>query len=135
MAACKGMVLAMLLASGCAHIDPGGQGPIYSYIRSNRDGSEAGAIHVYRPRAGYVEVVKMRERCTNAAFVTATTVGGEAVRLTGGRLRPGAAHEDFAELSFRDGRIHARLELPSGELRQSVEVADRPWHLYDFDWA
>jgi hypothetical protein len=77
----------------------------------------------------------MRERCTNAAFVTATTVAGEAARLTGGRLRPGAAHEDFAELSFRDGRIQARLELPSGELRQSVEVADRPWHLYDFDWA
>ena len=87
MAAWKGLVLAMLLAAGCTHTGDGGQGPIYSYIRSNRDGGEAEAIHVYRPRAGYVEVVKMRERCTNAAFVTATTMAGEAKRLTGGRLR------------------------------------------------
>lgn len=77
----------------------------------------------------------MRERCTNAAFVTATIGGGEAVRLTGGRLRPGASHEDFAELLFVDGRIDARLTAPSGELRQTVAVADRPWHLYDFDLA
>ena len=127
--------LAMLLA-GCAH-GGGAEGDsrIWSYVRSNRDGSEAETIHVHRPRAGYVEVTKMRERCTNAAFVTATTAKGEAVRLTGGRLRPGAAHEDFAELLYREGRIDARLTAPSGELRQSVAVADRPWHLYDFDFA
>jgi hypothetical protein len=125
----------MLLAGGCAHRQEADPGPIYSYVRSNRDGSEAETIHVYRPRPGYVEVTKMRERCTNAAFVTATLAGGEAVRLTGGRLRPGAAHEDFAELRFLDGRIEARLTAPSGELRQSVVVADRPWHLYDFDFA
>jgi hypothetical protein len=128
-------LLAMLLAGGCAHRPDPERGPIYSYVRSNRDGSEAEAIHVYRPRADYVEVTKMRERCTNAAFVTATLDGGEAVRLTGGRLRPGATHEDFAELVLRDGRIEARLTAPTGELRQSVAVADRPWHLYDFDWA
>lgn len=126
-------VLALLLAGGCAHRPEAG--PIHSYVRSNRDGSEAETIHVYRPRPGYVEVTKMRDRCTNAAFVTATIERGEAVRLTGGRLRPGATHEDFAELGFRDGRIDARLTAPAGELRQSVAVADRPWHLYDFDWA
>lgn len=126
---------AMMLASGCAHAGGEGAGPIYSYLRSNRDGSEAETIHVYRPRPGYVEVTKMRDRCTNAAFVTATMAGGEAARLTGGRLRPGATHEDFAELGFSDGRIEARLTAPAGELRQSVAVADRPWHLYDFDLA
>jgi hypothetical protein len=104
MAACKRAALAMLLAGGCAQTDDRAGAPIYSYVRSNRDGSEAEAIHVYRPRADYVEVAKMRERCTDAAFVTATMVEGEPLRLTGGRLRPGAAREDFAELTYRDGR-------------------------------
>lgn len=130
-------MLALLIAAGCAHERSGrGEGgPTYSYVRSNRDGSEAETIYVHRPRPGHVEVAKMRDRCTNAAFVTATMAGGEAVRLTGGRLRPGATHEDFAELLFRDGRIEARLAGPEGELRDSVAVADRPWHLYDFDLA
>jgi hypothetical protein len=135
----KAAMLALFVAAGCAHERerPKGaaDGEIFSYVRSNRDGSEAETIHVYRPRPGYVEVTKMRERCTNAAFVTATMAAGEAVRLTGGRLRPGAAHEDFAELLFREGRIEARLKAPTGELRQTVAVAERPWHLYDFDLA
>lgn len=127
---------ALFIAAGCAHDRAAGEGgPIYSYVRSNRDGSEAETIHVHLPRPGYVEVTKMRERCTNAAFVTATMAGGEAIRLTGGRLRPKAEHEDFAELLFRDGRIDARLTAASGEIRQSVAVDHRPWHLYDFDWA
>lgn len=129
-------VLAILLGGGCAH---GGQvpaGEIYSYVRSNRDGSEAETIHVYRPRPLYVEVTKMRELCTNAAFVTARlAASGEAERITGGRLRPGATHEDFAELVYRDGRVEARLRTPAGELHQSVAVPDRPWHVYDFDFA
>lgn len=128
--------LAILLTGGCAHAAGArGDSPIWSYVRSNSDGSEAETIHVHRPRPGYVEVTKMRERCTNAAFVTATIAGGEAVRLTGGRLRPGAGHEDFAELLFSDGRIDARLSAPTGELRQTVAVPHRPWHLYDFDLA
>lgn len=132
----KAAMLTFLFAAGCAHGRGDGEaGAIYSYVRSNRDGSEAETVHVYRPRPGYVEVAKMRERCTNAAFVTATMAGGEAARLTGGRLGPGATHEDFAELVFRDGRIDARLAGPGGELRHSVAVADRPWHLYDFDLA
>jgi hypothetical protein len=129
-----------LLAAGCAHAPPpeaGGAGAIHSYVRSNRDGSEAETIHVFRARSDHVEVTKMRGRCTNAAFVTATLRGGLAVRLTGGRLRPGATHEDFAELAYDAAarRIDARLTSPSGELRQRVAVADEPWHLYDFDWA
>lgn len=132
----KAALLAAWIAAGCTHGAAGGEGgPTYSYLRSNRDGSEAETIHVHLPRPGHVEVTKMRERCTNAAFVTATIVDGQAVRLTGGRLRPGATHEDFAELVERDGRIEARLMSPSGELRRSVAVADRPWHLYDFDFA
>lgn len=133
-----GAALAILLG-GCVHQPPAaGEAPvgrIYSYVRSNRDGSEAEIVRVYRARADRIEVIKTRERCTNAAFVTATLIAGQAVRLTGGRLRPGAAHEDFAELVFRRGSIEARVATPDGELRRSVAVADRPWHLYDFDLA
>ena len=68
----------------------------------------------------------MRDRCTNAAFVTAEMAGGEPVRLTGGRLRPGPTHEDFAELVDRDGRVEARLTSRSGELRQSIAVPTGP---------
>jgi hypothetical protein len=125
-----------LLAGGCAHAaDAARGGPIYSYIRSNRDGSEAETIHVHLAGPGRVEVTKMRERCTNATFVTADIAAGEAVRLTGGRLKLGAGHEDFAELALRGRTIEARLTAPDGELRQAVGVPDRPWHLYDFDLA
>jgi hypothetical protein len=140
MARCiKSAALALLLAGGCALERPSaeaaGSGPIYSYVRSNRDGSEAETIHVHLPRPGQVEVTKMRGRCTNAAFVTATLAEGESVRLTGGRLKPGAGHEDFAQLLLHSGRIHLRMTLDGRERRHSVPVPDRPLHLYDFDFA
>ena len=47
-------------------------GRIYSYIRSDRDGAEAEVIRVYRRDRTHIEVSKMRGRCNNAAYVTAT---------------------------------------------------------------
>lgn len=119
--------------------EPGEVGRILSYLRSNSDGSEAETVHVYRAAPDRLEVAKMREKCTNAAFVTAQLdlEKEQAVRLTGGRLLPGAAHRDFALLSWDAATrtIDAKVTLPQGELRQSVAVADEPWHLYDFDLA
>ncbi len=118
---------------------PDGVGRIYSYIRSNRDGSEAERVHVYRAGRTRIEVAKMRERCTNAAFVTAELdlASGQATRLTGGRLLPDAAHQDFAELTYHAAthRLDAVVRTPQGEMRESVTIADEPWHLYDFDFA
>ena len=132
----------MLTAAGCATagpVTPERIGRIYSYVRSNSDGSEAESIHVYRARRAHIEVTKMRDRCTNAAFVTADLdlERGQASRLTGGRLLPEARHEDFAELLYDPAtrRIEARAALDGRALRQSVAVADEPWHLYDFDLA
>jgi hypothetical protein len=137
--------LAMLLLAGCASLgermDADRVGRIYSYVRSNSDGSEAETIHVYRARREHLQVTKMRDRCTNAAFVTADLdlASGQAIRLTGGRLRPNARHEDFALLTWDPAarRIDAVARPPGGggELRQSVTVPDQPWHLYDFDLA
>lgn len=71
----KAAALVLLALAGCAHPPaPAGAdriGRIYSYVRSNRDGSEAEQIHVFRASRTRIEVTKMRERCTNAAFVTA----------------------------------------------------------------
>ena len=81
----------------------------------------------------------MREKCTNAAFVTAELdlESGQATRLTGGRLSPNATHEDFGLLTFDPAtqKLTATLTTSAGELRQSVHVPDQPWHLYDFDLA
>lgn len=135
---------ALILAAAAA-LAPGGSaapddvGRIYSYVRSNRDGSEAERVHVYRARADFVEVAKMRARCTNAAFVTAELdlERGHAKRMTGGRLLPGAAHRDFAALAYDPGArtLEARVETRGGAMTLSTEVADEPWHLYDFDLA
>jgi hypothetical protein len=114
-------------------------GRVYSYVRSNRDGSEAERIYVYRAARERIEVAKMRSRCTNAAFVTAELdlARGQARRLVAGRLRPNAAHDDFGELTYDPvtRRLDAVVTLPPGTFRESVAVPDQPWHLYDYDLA
>ena len=134
-------LLAVMLA-GCATVERPPQdriGRIYSYVRSNSDGSEAEQVHVYRASRTHIEVTKMRERCTNAAFVTADLdlARGQATRLIAGRLRPNAAHEEFGELTYDEAarRVDAVIRLPTGELRDSAAVPDQPWHLYDYDLA
>jgi len=119
--------------------NPDHVGRIYSYLRSNMDGSEAERVYVYRASRSRIEVAKMRTRCRNAAFVTAELdlARGEATRLVAGRLRPDAGHEDFGLLTYDEAtrRVDAVVTLPQGELRDSVAVPDRPWHLYDYDLA
>jgi hypothetical protein len=114
-------------------------GRIYSYVRSDRDGSEAETIRVFRADRTHVEVCKMRGRCNNAAYVTAELdlEGGYATRLGGGRLRPDAGREEFAVLTYDPaaGRLDGRIDLPEGPLSLTLAVPDRPWHIYDFDLA
>ena len=124
------IVAGLVLLAGCAHRaapSPDRVGRIYSYVRSNSDGSEAERVHVYRASATHIEVTKMREKCTNAAFVTADLdlAKGQAVRLTGGRLRPNAAHVDFALLTCDPAgrRIHASVTRRG---RSSPRVGRRP---------
>lgn len=138
-----GMLVAVSMTAGMAQASTPGRehrvGRIYSYVRSNQDGTEAERIHVYRAGPTRVEVTKMRGRCNNAALVTADLdlEKGQATRLTGGRLKPGARHEEFAFLTYDpvEKRIDAVVRLPDQELRDSTVVGDEPWHLYDFDLA
>ena len=131
------LTLALMALAGPGN--PDNVGRIYAYVRSNRDGTEAERVYVYRYARSRIEVAKLRRRCTNAAFVTADLdlPQGQARRLVAGRLRPDAAHEIFGSLEFNaaTGRIVARVQTPRGGLGDSVAVPDRPWHLYDFDLA
>lgn len=132
---------AALSVVACAHVDapPERIGRIYSYVRSDIDGSEAERIHVLRSRRDFIEVAKMRGRCDNAAYVTAELdiEAGHAVKLTGGRLRPGARQESFATLTWDKAarRIDAEVRAGPQPLRQSLGIDHVPWHLYDFDLA
>lgn len=114
-------------------------GRVYTYVRSGRDGSEAEIVRVYRADRTHIEVSKMRKRCTNAAYITATLdiERGYATRLGGGRLRPDAGREEFAVLTYDSAarRIDARVALPTGAIEGRLEVPDAPWHLFDFDLA
>jgi hypothetical protein len=131
----------LALAAGlvAAPAAPDHVGRIYAYVRSNSDGTEAERVYVYRATRDRIEVAKMRDRCTNAAFVTAELdlVRGQAIRLVAGRLRADAGHEAFGSMTFDPaaGRIEAVVTTPQGELRDGVAVPDQPWHLYDYDLA
>ncbi len=139
--------LLALASCGCAHgaspqaaaTAPDRIGRIYSYVRSDRDGSEAEVIRVFRASRTHIEVSKMRGRCNNAAYVTADLdiERGYATRLGGGRLRPNAGREEFAVLTYDEaaGRLDGRIETPNGPLVLTLPVPDRPWHIYDFDLA
>ena len=137
--------LAALALAGCATAAPQPApvdriGRIYSYVRSDRDGAEAETIRVYRRDRTHIEVSKMRGRCNNAAYVTATLdiEGGYATRLGGGRLRPNAGREEFAVLTYDPAarRIEARIDPPGGApIALALAVPDTPWHIYDFDLA
>lgn len=140
----KRIVLSLLAALSAApamasNPPPDRIGHIYTYIRSDRDGSEAETIHVYRESRTHIGVAKMRSRCTNAAYVTADLdlEQGYATRLSAGRLRPNAEREEFGVLNYDAAarRIDARLDTPDGPLTFGVAVPDAPWHLFDFDLA
>ena len=130
-----GLTLALAATPAAAdHI-----GRIYTYVRSDRDGAEAETIHVFRESRTHIGVAKMRDRCTNAAWVTADLdlERGYATRLGGGRLRPDAQREEFAVLNYdaRARRLDGRVDTPNGPIMLSLNVADTPWHIYDFDLA
>ena len=138
-----GIALVALALAGCATVErpprPDRIGRIYSYVRSDRDGAEAETIRVFRLDRTHIEVSKMRARCTNAAYVTATLdlERGFATRLGGGRLLPAAGRQEFAVLTYdpQSRRIEARIDTPGGPITARVEIPDTPWHIYDFDLA
>jgi hypothetical protein len=114
-------------------------GSILHYVRTGLDGAEAEHIYVFRPASDRLEVYKMRQRCTNAALVTADLdlSRREPSRMTGGRLRPDGSQEAFAFLTLEPEtrRLSARVELPDHLIEESEVLGPAPLWLYDFDLA
>jgi hypothetical protein len=110
-------------------------GRIYSYTRSNSDGSKPETIHVYRQSATRIVVNKAVSRCTTSALVTADLdlTTGQAARLTAGKLNRQGGQDAFGTITRDAGT--GRLDLALGDVRQSLAVSDQPWMLYDFDLA
>ena len=109
---------------------------VFTYIRSDQDGSEVEEIVIRSPAPGEVHVLKMREPCTSAAYVTARLdpETGQAASLVGGRLRRDGGQLPQATL-WRDRSGMLVATSPSGEqLFEPVRVSDR-WMLYDFDFS
>ncbi len=115
-------------------------GRIYHYLRSNIDGTEAEDVYVFRKRRDFIEVYKSREKCLNAALVTAELDmdAGYAPKITGGRLLPGGKRQEFAFLTFDPAskELSVRVEIPDqAPILRSVAIETLPFHLYDFDLA
>ena len=131
----------LILAGACTAPAPQAVpiGRIYTYLRSNQDGTEAESVSVYRLDRTHLEVFKRRERCTSSALVTAELDPSlqQTVRLVGGRLLPENQRQSIAVMTWDSaaGMIRATIDLPDFKATDSVPVPDTPWHLYDFDLA
>jgi hypothetical protein len=108
-------------------------GRLYTYVRSNQDGTLPETIYQYRASATHLEVGKEVSRCTRAAFVTADMdpERGIGLRFTGGRLARDATQEPFAFLTYENGQLHA--SLPAASIDETTTVAGEPYIIYDFD--
>lgn len=137
------LLLALMAAlAGCAHggSSGGGRGgDILYYERSNRDGSEKELVAVYLPAPTRVEVVKTRDRCTGAAYVTGTLdpATGTATELVAGRLEPDARQRVIGTLTDDRAKqmLTMRLTMDGKAVAETLPVPDARWHLYDFDLA
>lgn len=134
------LLLILFAAAGCTGLpdSPPRDGHLYEYVRSNRDGSLPETILVYLPSPSEVEVVKIVEPCTSAAYVTATIDpgSGSATKLVAGRLGRDGGQEAVGVMQYDPVRHRIEYELgPQGEARGSLEQIGARWHLYDYDFA
>jgi hypothetical protein len=115
---------------------PADDRPVWHYVRSNSDGSESEDIVIFRRSDSEVHVIKMRDRCTDAALVTADLdpATGIARRLVGGRLQRDGGQRPVAWLDAEAGRLTARIGAPDAAPAFDIAVG-QIWHLYDFDFS
>lgn len=131
----RSLAAAALLLSACAAAPAPSVGRLYTYVRSNHDGSLPERIYMYRADETRLEVGKVVSRCGNAAFVTADLdlATNQARELVGGRIAADGSQAPFAWLTFEDGALHARV--PAMQLDVRTPVEHTPWRMYDFDLA
>lgn len=112
--------------------------PVLHYVRSNSDGSEAETVVMFISGRERVEVFKGRERCTSAAYVTATLspLTGSPREIVGGRLTRELTQQPQAWMTYNlaNRTLTADVRQP-GVLPVTVPNVDPRWRLYDFDFA
>lgn len=129
---------ALLALSACATAAPEPappEGHLLHYVRSNQDGSLAEAIYVYRASATRLEVGKMVDPCTNAAFVTAELdlERGQAMQLVGGRIARDGSQDAFAWLDYDPASRQVHARVPPAGIDAHFTPPSEPWIMYDFD--
>lgn len=134
------LTAAALLTTAPGAGEPDAVGLIQHYTRSNWDGSEAEYISTFRGSATSIAVYKMRERCTNAALVTAEldAARNRVASLVGGRLTRAGTQQAFAWLAHDAdaNTLTVSLEGPAGAPLETASLSGAaPWRLYDFDFA
>ncbi len=92
-------------------------------------------IYVFRRDAAHLEVGKMVQPCTNAAFVTATLdpARGQPRELVGGRIAPDGSQDAFAWLHYDPEAQRLHASIPAAGIDQDVAIDGEPWLIYDFD--
>lgn len=133
-------LIAVILSVGCASISPAptASGPrLYHYIRSSSDGALPENIWVYQATRDRVDVLKIVERCANAAYVTAELdlARGQPRALLGGRLTREGAQAPFAWLSYEPTNRTLDVNVPDLGVSDTATLQQEPWILYDFDLA
>lgn len=112
--------------------------PVYHYERTNSDGTMAEDVVVFVEGKGRLSVMKARNRCTNAAYVTGRLdpESGAPIELVGGRLTPQSTQDPFLWLRPVDGGTRLELRQGTAEAPPSFDLmVGTPWHIYDFDFA
>lgn len=108
------------------------------YVRSNIDGGEEEHIYVHRAAPDRIAVYKMRQRCTNAAYVTAEIdpATGVATTLHAGRVARDGTQDRFGVMVWNPARrrLEIRVTVGGRTITDTVRGAG-PWHLYDYDLA
>jgi hypothetical protein len=114
-------------------------GTTLTYMRSNQDGTKPEHILVHIVSPTELRVAKMVDRCTDAAYVTATfdPATKEATRLVGGRLTRQSTQSPQAwlDLDPKTRKLTVRLGDPSSPPAETHDAPSAPWRMYDFDLA
>lgn len=107
---------------------------IYSYTKSNWDGSNASGIYLYVKDSFHLESLKLTEGDEWATVVEAEIDWENAAvkRFTNHRLYVGGERKKIAELNVSDA---LRLSFRVGDIKDSMILDSRYWHSYDFDFA
>lgn len=110
-------------------------GTLYTYEKSNIDGSHAGRIALYVAGRDRLESFKWHEGGGAATLVTADMDWKtfSVRRFESWRVQPGGERHLQARLEKIQGEPRVRITF--GESSQTATIKNWPWHSYDFDFG